>query len=165
MDQKRLAKLLMLAGWMAVAGVVFLFYIMAIFLLPSRTSTAGMLLAAAQMGMGVPYLIALGHYFHICANIGNDRSFCPDNARRMDAIARLLFLASALWAAGLILLPLLGGISEVSGYITLAFGPMALYVRMALALLATLAVGLVAKMMALLVGRASRLQEENDLTI
>ena len=45
------------------------------------------------------------------------------------------------------------------------FGALALYVRMALALLASLAVGLVAKMMALLVGRATKLQEENDLTI
>ena len=165
MDQRKLSKLLMLAGGMAVLGVVFLFYVMAVFLLPSRTSTTGMLFAAAQMGMGLPYLFALGHYFRICKNIGDDRSFCPENARRMDAIARLLFIASGLWAAGLVLIPLLGGGEAVSGYITQAFGPIALYVRMALALLATLAVGLVAKMMALLVGRASRLQEENDLTI
>ena len=165
MDQRKLSRLLMVAGGMAVLGVVFLFYVMALFLLPSRTSAAGMLFAAAQMAMGMPYLIALWHYFRICKNIGDDRSFCPENARRMDAIARLLFIASGLWAAGLILIPLLGSGEAVSGYITRAFGPKALYVRMALALLATLAVGLVAEMMALLVGRASRLQEENDLTI
>ena len=152
----------MLAGALAVAGVAFMLYALPVALMIRGRSAA---YALTHMALGIPYMAALWQYFRICRNIGDDRSFCPENARRMNHIARLLFLATALWAAGLILIPLLGGIDEVSGYITLAFGPMALYVRMALALLATLAVGLVAKMMALLVGRASRLQEENDLTI
>ena len=165
MNQRKLSRVLMLAGGMALAGVIFLFYGMAVFYLLSHVSGMGAVISIAQMALGLPYLFALNHYFRICKNIGDDRSFCRENAKRMDAIAKLLFLAAALWVVAAVLVALLGGAGELSGYGTAPFGALALYVRMGLALLASLAVGLVAKMMALLVGRATRLQEENDLTI
>ena len=155
MSQRKLSMVLMLAGGLAVIGVAFLLYIMPAFLLVYGGSP---LYSLTQMALGVPYMAALWHYFRICKNIGDDRSFCPENARRMDIIAKLLFLASGLWALMLIAMLLVRG-GAITGYELVSF------VEVLLTLMATLAVGLVAKMMALLVGRASRLQEENDLTI
>ena len=145
----------MLAGGLAVIGVAFLLYVMPAYLLIQGRSA---LYSFTQMALGIPYMAALWHYFRICKNIGDDRSFCPENARRMDTIAKLLFLAVGLWAAMLIAMLLSSG-GAITGYALVSF------VEVSLTLMATLAVGLVAKMMALLVGRASRLQEENDLTI
>ena len=145
----------MLAGGLAVAGVAFMLYVMPVYLLIRGGSAPYSL---THMALGLPYMAALWHYFRICNNIGDDRSFCPENARRMDIIAKLLFLATGLWAAMLIVILLSCG-GAITGYALVSF------VEILLTLMATLAVGLVAKMMALLVGRASRLQEENDLTI
>ena len=144
----------MLAGGLAVAGVAFMLYVLPAALLILGGSA---LYSLTQMALGIPYLAALWQYFRICKNIGDDRSFIPENARRLDGIAKLLFLATALWAAMLVLIPLSG--VAVEGYMLIACA------EIGLTLMATLAVGLVAKMMALLVGRASRLQEESDLTI
>ena len=154
MNQRKLAKVLMFAGALAVAGVAFMLYALPLALLIRGRGT---LYSLTHMALGVPYMAALWQYFRICKNIGDDRSFCMENARRMDAVAGLLFLDSGLWAALLALQLLSGG--AVSGYAAIVV------IEIVLALMATLAVGLVAKMMALLVGRSSRLQEENDLTI
>ena len=145
----------MLAGGLAVAGVAFMLYVLPVVLLIRGRSA---LYSLTQMALGVPYMAALWQYFRICKNIGDDRSFTPENARRLDVIAKLLFLATGLWAAMLIAVLLASG-GAVTGYALVSL------VQIGLTLMATLAVGLVAKMMALLVGRASRLQEENDLTI
>ena len=155
MNQRKLSGILMLAGAIAVLGLAFLFYVYPVYLLlfwRERVPSG-----IAHMAMGVPYMIAMWHYFRICKNIGDDRSFCPDNARRLESIAVLLFLASGMWAAALVVV--LTSTGPLAGYNLL------ILVETLLALMATFAVGLVAKMMALLVGRASRLQEENDLTI
>lgn len=167
MNQKRLSRYLILAGALALAGIVFLFFGMGLFVLLSRerASAQETLLALIRMGMGIPYLLALRQYFFICVEIGNDRSFSVENARRMKRIGRVLLLAAALWA----ILMAVGAICSIvpgdTGFLTHPLGGAALYVRMGLALLASLAVGLVARVMALLVARACRLQEENDLTI
>ena len=156
MSQRNLSKVLMVAGVIAALGLIFLFYIYALYLLlfwRERVSSA-----LAHMALGIPYMIALWHYFRICKNIGDDRSFCVENAQRMNAIAGLLFLASGLWAAALAVV-VFGSIGAMAGYTVLVL------VETVLALMASFAVGLVAKVMALLVRRASRLQEENDLTI
>ena len=155
MNQRKLSGVLIAAGGIAVLGLAFLFYIYPVYLLlfwQERVPSG-----IVHMVMGVPYMIAMWHYFRICKNIGDDRSFCPDNARRLDAIARLLFCASGMWIVALIVV--LTSAGTLTGYALL------ILVETILALMATFAVGLVAKMLALLVGRASRLQEENDLTI
>ena len=146
----------MLAGGIAALGLVFLFYIYAVYLLlfwKQRLPNA-----IGHMALGIPYMIAMWRYFRICKNIGDERSFCMENAQHLSAIARLLFLASGMWAAALIAV-LVTNMGAIAGYAAL------LLVEIVLALMATVAVGLVAKMLALLVGRASHLQEENDLTI
>ena len=155
MNQRKISGVLMLAGGIAAIGAALLLYIMPAYLLIRGRSA---LYALMHMVPGVPYMIALWHYFRICKNIGDDRSFCLDNVRRMDIIAKLLFLAAALWAATLIVMLLSTG-GAITGYALVSFA------EVSLTLMATLAVGLVAKMMAMLLRRASRLQEENDLTI
>ena len=155
MNQRKLAKVLMFAGALAVAGVAFMLYALPLALLIRGRGT---LYSLTHMALGVPYMAALWQYFRICKNIGDDRSFIPENVRRLDFIAKLLFLATGLWAAMLILIPLSTG-GAISGYALVSL------VEIGLTLMATLAVGLVAKMMSLLVSRASRLQEESDLTI
>lgn len=167
MNQRKLSKYLILAGVLALTGVVFLFFGMALFALLTREHSDAQetLLAILQMVMGLPYLLALRQYFLICTDIGNDRSFSVENARRMNHIGRLLLLAAGLWAM-LMVAAAIGHVAPVNtGIVTHGFGIAALYVRMGLALLASLAVGLVARVMALLLARACRLQEENDLTI
>ena len=155
MDQRKLSRVLMLAGAMAVIGVAFLLYIVPGYLmLRGRSALNGL----SQMAIGVPYMIALWHYFRICGNIGDDRSFCEENVRRMDSIAVLLFLAAGLWVV-LLAAVLLMNRGAIGGYALVNL------IEIALTLMATSAVGLVAKVMALLLGRANRLQEENDLTI
>ena len=156
MNQRKLSGVLMLAGGIAALGLIFLFYIYAIYLLLFWHQRA--VNALAHMVMGVPYMIAMWHYFRICQNIGGERSFCMENARRLNSIAGLLFLAAGLWAAALVLV-LTGNIGPIAGYTVL------ILVEVALALMATFAVALVAKVMSLMVDHASRLQEENDLTI
>ena len=155
MNQRRLSRVLILAGALAVAGVAFMLYAVPVYLFMLGR---GAMYSITHMALGIPYMAALWQYFRICKNIGDDRSFTPENARRLDVIAKLLFLATALWAAMLLLILLSSG-GAVAGYALISC------VEIGLTLMATLAVGLVAKMMALLVGRASRLQEENDLTI
>ena len=145
----------MLAGALAVAGVAFMLYVLPVYLLILGRSA---LYSLTHMALGIPYMAALWQYFRICKNIGDDRSFTPENARRLDVIAKLLFLATGLWAAMLLLIRLFSG-GAVAGYMLVSL------VEIGLTLMATLAVGLVAKVMALLLRRASRLQEENDLTI
>ena len=163
MNQKKLSRYLILAGILALAGVLFLFWGLSLFTM--LTHRARPLIPILQMAMGVPYLLALRQYFLICRNIGDDRSFCTQNAQSMNRIARDLFLASALWGAWILIGAILSITPEDTGLVTHAFGGAALYVRMGLALVASLAVGLVARVMALLLARACRLQEENDLTI
>ena len=156
MNHRKLSGVLMVAGGIAALGLIFLFYIYAVYLLlfwRARISSA-----IGHMALGIPYMIAMWHYFRICKNIGDERSFCMENAQRMNDIARLLFIASGMWAAALVAVVLMN-IGAITGYAAL------LLVEIVLALMATVAVGLVAKMLALLVGRASHLQEENDLTI
>ncbi len=167
MNQKKLSGLLILAGALAVIGVIFLFYGTALFQLVQGKGPRerDVLLLLVQMIMGLPYLLALRHYFAICRNIGNDRSFSRENAARMRSIARLLFLTSGLWAILMVAGAILGISPANTGFITAKFASAALYIRMGLALLATLAVALVSQMLALLLGKAGRLQEENDLTI
>ena len=155
MNQKKLSGVLILAGAMAALGMAFLFYIVPAYLqLRGRNA----LYSLTHMAIGVPYMIALWNYFRICQNIGRDRSFCRENALRMDRIAMLLFLASGLWTVLLVAILLLSR-DAGSDYTAI------ILVEDGLALVATLAVALVAKMMALLVSRANHLQEENDLTI
>ena len=167
MNHKNIARLLMLAGALATLGILFVFYLstpLRILVNPSAFALTGVPWSymAFKAVAGVPYLLALFCYFGICARIGCDRSFCPENVRDMNRITVLLLASALIWLAALAD-QLAGSHFFVStdldfpGYIRACM--------VILAMMASLAVALVAKMMAYLVNRAADLQEDSDLTI
>lgn len=161
MEHRRIALLLKLAGAVAAAGILFVFYVYPHLGLGhgSGLPRAPQVLFAAAMGL--PYLAALFSYFRICTEIARNRSFCRDNARRMKRVARLLTLAALLWLAVLPVILLASGPS----FAALMSARPYLLIIAALASMASFAVALVAMMLSLLLGRAAALQEDSDLTI
>lgn len=159
MDHKKISHILKLAGWLAVTGIVFVFYLatpMQFGLIAaqgsiSRTAVIGKALA------GLPYLLALRIYFAICTRIGENRSFCRENAVGMERIAELLGIAGIIWAAALIL--------HLTGLAAPELEKKLMISMDILAMLASFAVSMVAKMMEHLLSRAAGLQEDSDLTI
>lgn len=168
MEHKDIARLLKIAGLIALAGVLAVFYIY----IPVRVAVEGRVAGiwgwAAGLGaLGLPYLPAIGCYFAICARIARNKSFCEENVRSMTGIARLMALSALLWGAAAIVLfvlpekscafAALGGVAGISPALARAFS--------LLACAAGIAVAMVAKMISLLLGRAAELQSDNDLTI
>ena len=100
------------------------------------------------------YLAAMVFYFRIVARIGKDQSFCAANAREMGWIARCMGAAGALWLLAAILPGLLWQVD---------LGPS--WLALALAAMASFAVGVLAWGLGRLLRRAVSLKEENDLTI
>ncbi len=102
--------------------------------------------------LGLIYLAAMIDFFRVCRRIGQDRSFCPENAQSLSRIARFLIIAGAAWLAGI---P--GGLlMGVSGGICVPF---------LLAAAASAAMGMLAGGLARLLKRAVEMKEENDLTV
>lgn len=167
MNHRQISRLLALAGTLATAGILFVFYLstpLRIALNPAAYSASGA--PWSYMGfkavLGLPYLAALWFYFRVCLNIGDDRSFCPENVRALKRITVLMLVSAALW-----LLALLGQLAGFTVFLGEQSGFPA-YILLCvdvLALMAGLAVALVSEMMAHLVNRAVTLQEDSDLTI
>ena len=160
MEHRRIARLLQIAGGIALLGLLFAFFIWKAPVVGEEENSAapGWLALMYKAVAALPYLLALFHYFSICENIGRNRSFSIENVNALGRIARCLWGASALWALGLALLAF--GIAPVQTR------PVSLArTLLALVMAATLAVSLVAWAMERLLARAVRLQEENELTI
>lgn len=167
MEHRNISRLLMLAGCLATLGILFVFYLST----PLRilANPAGLGQGAFPWGYvlfkavcGLPYLLALGCYFGICSRIGMDNSFCAENVTDMNRITILLLISALIWA-----IALLGQLMGLMDFLTVEAG-FAAYILICadlLAMMASLAVALVAKMMAYLVNRAVLLQEDSDLTI
>lgn len=158
MDHKKIARLLKLAGGMAVAGIVFVFYLstpLKISLNPSPEHP--LMLMGCKAAAGIPYLLALRLYFKICGNIGRNKSFSTENVRCLNGIAKILSISALLWLIALAAhcLKLFSGDLPEKILLTI-------YI---LAMLASLALALAAKMLAYLVNRAVDLQQDSDLTI
>lgn len=158
MDHKKIARLLKLAGGMAVAGIVFVFYLstpLRISLNPSPEHP--LMLMGCKAATGIPYLLALRLYFKICGNIGRNNSFSNENVRCLNGIAKILSISALLWLIALAAncLKLFSGDLPEKILLTI-------YI---LAMLASLALALAAKMLAYLVNRAVDLQQDSDLTI
>ncbi|MBR1584985.1 MAG: DUF2975 domain-containing protein [Clostridia bacterium] len=100
------------------------------------------------------YLYALTEYFRICARIGQDRSFCQENARGLQRIARCMLIGSGIILAAGILPCLILNVGN-AGW---AFCVLA-------ATVASGALGVLAWGIGKLLARAVKLKEENDLTI
>ena len=101
----------------------------------------------------VPVYWALFSAWQIFTRIGLDRSFCDENARDMRTIAILAAADGVYFFVGSIAVSIL-----VTGH------PAVFLLFTALTIAALILSGVCAAL-AMLIGKASRLQEENDLTI
>lgn len=109
-------------------------------------------------GIGVLCYLSLWRFWGVCVRIGEDRSFCPENAAAMKRIGKYLWSAAGMAAA---LALLLYGLKLWAG---------ACLTRGNLWLLALLAcffagVALLSQALSLLVSKAAALQQDQDLTI
>ena len=159
MEHRKVSRLLMLAGVIAVLGGGYLFFVdapMAALRYRELMPEYAYLFIPALVFLwviGLIYLAAMADYFRVCRLIGQDRSFCPENDRSLSRIARLLIGAAAIWLLGIPLGLLLGlGI----GVWTAVF---------ALAAAASAAMGMLALGLSRLLKRATEMKEENDLTV
>ena len=159
MEHRKVSRLLMLAGVIAVLGGGYLFFVdapMAALRYRELMPEYAYLFIPALVFLwviGLIYLAAMADYFRVCRRIGQDRSFCPENERSLSRIARLLIGAAAIWLLGIPLGLLLGlGI----GVWTAVF---------ALAAAASAAMGMLALGLSRLLKRATEMKEENDLTV
>ena len=159
MEHRKVSRLLMLAGVIAVLGGGYLFFVdapMASLRYRELMPEYAYLFIPALVFLwviGLIYLAAMADYFRVCRRIGQDRSFCPENERSLSRIARLLIGAAAIWLLGIPLGLLLGlGI----GVWTAVF---------ALAAAASAAMGMLALGLSRLLKRATEMKEENDLTV
>lgn len=159
MEHRRVGRLLMLAGGIAVLGGGYLFFVdapaAALYYRELFPEYAYLFIPALVFlwAVGLVYLAAMAGYFRVCHRIGQDRSFCPENERSLFRIASLLIGAAAIWLLGIPLGLLL----------RLGFGIWT--VAFLLAAAASAAMGLLALGLSRLLKRATEIKEENDLTV
>ncbi|MBR0218883.1 MAG: DUF2975 domain-containing protein, partial [Clostridia bacterium] len=114
MEHRKVSRLLILAGVIAVLGGGYLFFVdapMAALRYRELMPEYAYLFIPALVFLwviGLIYLAAMADYFRVCRRIGQDRSFCPDNEKSLSRIARLLIGAAAIWLLGIPLGLLLG---------------------------------------------------------
>ncbi len=160
MNQKRVARCLMVAGAMAGMGIVIVFGICLPVIAGEMKAMypeypplywpglIGLWCAAAL------FLLGLWEYFRVCARIGRGQSFCGDNARSLTRIALYMALdgvlcIAAVFAPGLVF--------------HLDIGPV--WIILFLCAMACFALGILAWGLGRLVQKAAAIQEENDLTM
>ena len=168
MKHKDIARMLKAAGMIALTGILAVFYIY----IPVRTAVGGVLpgawgCIAALALLGLPYLPAIVNYFSICGRIACDRSFCIENVRSMQRIARLMIVSTVLWCIAALILFILPESSSIYAALGSIAGISHVFAKAVplLAAAAGLAVALVAKMLSLLLNRAAELQADSELTI
>lgn len=159
MNHRKISALLLAAGAIAIAGVLWIFG----WAVPTAADRCQRLFSGVAWlywpallyvwVVGVLMLCAIIQYMRICLRIGRDRSFCKANIAGLRSIARLLFAASAMCLAALaaVFLP------------NMAPGPWCAFVilpAMASGAMASLAMAL-----SWLLARATQLQEDSELTI
>ena len=157
MEHRKLARLLGIAGGIALLGSLLMMFVHA----PIRGSQLKQAYPGAAhlfwpgltlfWVFGGLLLAALIQYWKICKNIGENRSFCPENVARMKTISVLLISAAALCVVPVILF--------------LIHGITALWAEFAVFGMASLAMGMLAYALHKLLKNAAALQAENDLTV
>lgn len=169
MNHKNIAGVLKIAGWIALAGILTIFYC---FVPVQAVRTAegcdGIVWSAVlMMLLGLPYLIGIGYYFAVCGKIAMNRSFSRENVRYMHRIALVMCISACMWLIAVILLFVCGEGCGILNAFCIVTGTSPIFVRI-IALLAagaSLAVSMVARMLSMLLTRAEALQTESDLTI
>ena len=158
MEHRKVSRLLILAGGIAVLGGGYLFFVdapkAALQYRALMPEYAYLFIPALVFlwVIGLIYLMAMADYFRVCRRIGQDRSFCPENEKNLSRIALLLAGAAALWLLGI---PLGLLLRLRPGVWTAAF---------LLAAAASAAMGILAGGLARLLKLATEIKEENDLT-
>ena len=165
MSHRRISHVLIAAGALATAAMLFLFFVygpLAAVQCREEYRTAE---PAAErlfwpglcwlMALGLTYCAAMYRYFRIVINIGRNRSFTMDNVRGLGVIAVLLGAAAVLL---LLTYPIAWLISGLS------LGP-APWLALTLGAAASGAMGMLAWALGKLLLRAVQLKEENDLTV
>lgn len=157
MEQKQLSRFLMAAGLLASVGVILVFTVAAPVLLARmyphwQSSPRFWVRLLYIFPIAALYLSALWQYMGVCQRIGNNRSFCAENARALNGMAKRLLIAAGLWLLYPILQVTLGRLGRPIFVVLLLF-------------LGSLAMGMLALGLGRLLTRVVRLQEENDLTI
>ena len=99
------------------------------------------------------YALALFDFARIVRNIVRDRSFCLENARRMNRISAFALLAMLWFAVGLACLALARMTTP------------GLWLLFAFLIFMSLVIALLARALARLTERAAEIKEENDLTV
>lgn len=97
--------------------------------------------------------IALWEFWRICTRIGSDNSFCQKNARSMQNIALMAFLAAVLMLIAGITLACCGLLVRLAA------------VKLFFLIFVACGLGVLCLALARLVETAAKLKEENDLTI
>lgn len=157
MEHEKLARLLKLAGGIALLGGCLMMFVYApirgnqlkqVYPGAAHLYWSGLILFWVFGGL---LLAALIQYWKICRNIGENRSFCPENAARMKTISVLLIAAAALCLVPTVLFLMYGVTAAWAAFFILA--------------LACLAMGMLAYALHRLLKNAAALQAENDLTV
>jgi len=159
MSQKRIANgLKVFCIFVAVVGAIFFF-----FYIPMRIGELAVLFPEAAFlkwpgiigvwVIAVLCYIALMNFWTICTRIGEDNSFCYENADAMKRMAIMAFAIVGLVTGALILIGILG-------FLGIAYFMVYFFV----ACVAT-GVGVVCLALSLLIRKAAEIKEENDLTI
>ena len=159
MSQESIAKILkVFCVFVAVVGAIFFFWYVPLWIeeLACMFPEAAYLKWPGMVGIWVIAIICyivLGNFWMICVRIGEDNSFCNENAVCMKRMGILSITIAVLLTAAAVLLGCLGFLGIA--YFMVYFFSMCLVCGMAVVFLALSA----------LIRRAARLKEENDLTI
>lgn len=97
--------------------------------------------------------VVLGNFWRICVRIGEDNSFCNENADCMKRMGMLSFVVAGLLTGAMVFLGCLG------------FLGIAYFIVYSLLMCVVCGVGVLCLALAALIRRAAQLKEENDLTI
>ena len=95
----------------------------------------------------------LGNFWMICSRIGEDNSFCNENADCMKRMSMISFVVAALLTVAAVFL-------GVCGFLGIAYFIVYFFVTCV-----AVGVGVVCLALSALIRRAAQLKEENDLTI
>ena len=159
MDQKKIANgLKVFCVLVAVVGAVFFFLY-----IPFRIGELAELFPEAAFlkvpgiigvwGIAILCYIALWNFWTICTRIGEDNSFCVENAVAMKRMAMMAFTIVGLVTAAMIFIAILG-------FLGMAYFMVWFFVACVAA-----GVGVVCYALSLLIRKAAEIKEENDLTI
>jgi len=156
MKQKELAVYLKLI--IIIVTIMFLFFI--VWFLPTSImeiivpNIVPIIIGYLWVG-SIPCLLALFQFFKICGRIGNDNSFCIENARGLKKMSLMMFIVTVYGMAGLAIIFITGF------YHIYKFSSAAIMV----AIVISITLAIVCAALSHLVQKASVLQEEHDLTV